>query len=53
VTLVEIRPEHRDVQYRTVACAICGARAGEEFQRFSYHLATHSPADLGLGGDGR
>jgi len=51
VTLVDLRPDHRDTQLQTVECSICGAKRGEDFVRFSYHLATHSPADLGHGGD--
>lgn len=29
----------------------CGARLGEDYYKFSHHLAEHSPEDFGLGGD--
>ena len=36
----------------TLEC-FCGATQGEDYERYSYHLAEHSPEDVGLGGDRR
>lgn len=38
-------------QFRMVECPIgdCGARHGEDYQRFAYHVLTdHGPEDVGL-----
>lgn len=41
---------HTGQRIVTLEC-FCGATRGEDFERYSYHLAEHSPEDFGLGGD--
>ena len=40
---------HLGEQLNTLEC-FCGAKRGEDYHKYCYHLATHSPEDFGLGG---
>lgn len=53
MTVVDVSAEtHTGTQIHTIECSLCGARRGEEFQRYSFHLhREHDPEDIGLGGD--
>jgi hypothetical protein len=35
-------------QLHIVVCPLCGAKRGEDYEDYSWHLATHSWCDLGL-----
>ena len=40
---------HLGEKLNTLEC-FCGAKRGEDYHKYCYHLATHSPEDFGLGG---
>ena len=48
MTLVELdHPTHNGVILRTEECALCGARYGEDYDTFVYHLhSEHDATDV-------